>query len=105
MTGYRAAEYAQALAGFGRPTLLSECGGWILERRIPDTDWLDAMGCYPLFSCADWRGLPSALQSIADRLVSLSVVVDPFSPLSESELRECFEVVQPFKEHFVIDVA
>jgi hypothetical protein len=33
------------------------------------------------------------------------VAVDPFAALSESELRQCFDVVQPFKQHYVVDVA
>ena len=103
MIGYRSAAYAQSLSEFGRPVHLPECGGWVLEREIAGNGGRDAMGCYPLFTCANWDRLSTDLVATADRFVSLSVVIDPFAPLGDAELRELFDVVLPFKEHFVID--
>ena len=105
-TGYLHSLYSESLSEFGRPRLLPECGGWILERRIPNASELDAMGCYPLFACSDWSRLRVDLKSIGESLVSLSVVTDPFGDCDLHSLRDCFpEVVSPFKEHFVVDLS
>ena len=103
MTGYGSAAYAESLSEFGKPTHLRNSGGWVLERAIKGTDRHDAMGCYPLFTCTNWAGLSNDLGAIADRFVTLSAVIDPFAPVGEADLREAFDVVQPFKEHFVIE--
>ena len=105
MTGYTDPGYALSLAQFGMPRQLGECGGWVLERAIPESNLRDAMGCYPLFACVDWSRLSSDLDAIGTRFVTLSVAVDPFSPLGETDLRQCFDVVLPFKEHFVVEVS
>src|SRR5215510_12316622 len=106
MNGYAHADYAAALAEFGSPRLLPGCGGWILERPIPRTPYRDAMGCYPLFACPDWPRLRDDLETLGDDLVSLAVVADPFGEHDPAYLRTCFpDVVVPFKEHLVVDLA
>jgi hypothetical protein len=76
----------------------------LLERSIPDTDARDAMGCYPLFVCEDWRGLEADLEEL-DGLVSVALVTDPFGAYDEAWLRRCFrDVATPFKPHFVADL-
>lgn len=102
--GYAHALYAKSLSEFGRPLGLPRCGGWLLERKIPDFPYRDAMGCYPLFSCSDWSKLHEDLENIGDRLVSVALVTDPFGEYDEGYLKQCFGAVIPFKEHFVIDL-
>jgi len=105
-TGYLNSLYCESLSEFGRPRLLPECEGWILERRIPNASEFDAMGCYPMFACSDWSKLQVDLKSIGESLVSLSVVTDPFGEYDLHSLRDCFpEVASPFKEHFVVDLS
>ncbi|MCU1268249.1 MAG: hypothetical protein JWM21_4567 [Acidobacteria bacterium] len=105
MTGYLHAQYAQSLADFGRPTHLPESGSWILERQVPDTPYLDAMGCYPIFACEDWSRLPSDLEQLEGVVLGLSVVTDPFGEYDAALLHRCFPFrVQPFKQHFVVDL-
>src|SRR5262245_34857310 len=104
MTGYADRRYAYALSEFGAPRELSGCGGWILERPIADTGYRDAMGCYPLFACREWGQLRAALETLAGDLVALSLVTDPFGAYTEEYLQTCFDVVTPFKEHFVYDL-
>jgi hypothetical protein len=104
--GYAHTNYAASLAEFGSPLLLSASGGWILERSIPGTLHRDAMGCYPLFSCADWSRLPEDIESLSEELVSLVLVTDPFGDYTEEGLSHTFkDLVVPFKEHFVVDLA
>jgi hypothetical protein len=104
-TGYAHPSYAPALAEFGRPVLLESSGGWLLERPIPDSEALDAMGCYPLFCCPDWSGLAGDLDGLSERLVSVSLVADPLGPQSQVELEGVFDVVRPMKEHYIVDLA
>jgi hypothetical protein len=90
---------------FGSPLGLERSGGWLLERRIPASDDSDAMGCYPLFTCAHWAGLKADLDELAGRLVSVVMVVDPFAPVQKDCLTSWFDVVVPFKDHFVVDMS
>ena len=104
-TGYLHPQYAASFAEFGCHRALPRCGGWILERPTPCVGFRDAMGCYPLFACRDWSQLAADVEDMADSLVCLSVVTDPFGEYDEAQLRECFrDKVVPFKEHFCIDL-
>jgi len=105
VTGYYSREYANSLAEYGVPLELPRCKGWILKRSIPGNSAYDAMGCYPLFACQDWSKLSLDLQDLADVVVALSVVTDPFGRYDLTYLQRCFmDVVKPFKQHFVIDL-
>jgi hypothetical protein len=104
--GYAHSNYAASLAEFGAPRLLPASGGWILKRPIPGTVHRDAMGCYPLFACRDWSQLPADIETLKKEFVSLVLVTDPFGDYTEESLRRTFkDLVVPFKEHFVIDLA
>lgn len=105
MKGFAHPEYAGSLAEFGMPKELPNCGGWILERPIAGTAHRDAMGCYPLFVCRDWSQLADDLHDFRHGLVSLGLVADPFGRYDEALLRQCFDRVIPFKEHFVADLS
>jgi hypothetical protein len=105
-TGYLHPGYAQSLSEFGVPRPLGNSGGWILERRIPETSHWDSMGCYPFLACSDWSQLNSDLSAMRDRLVSFAAVLDPFGRFDETLLRETFpDRVLRFKEHFVADLS
>ena len=107
MLGYANPAYAQSLAEFGTPLELPRSGGWVLEREIPGTKLRDAMGCYPLLVCRDWKGLREDLEELAARrsLISLGVVPDLFGDHDRALLEETFgDVVIPFKEHFITDM-
>jgi hypothetical protein len=100
---YRSFAYAKSLHSLGEPIELVACGGWILKRRIPQSALYDAMGCYPLFACRDWTRLGSDLDGLGDTLVSLVVVTDPFGNYTNSLLTQTFDVVSPFKQHYVTE--
>lgn len=103
VAGYAHPGYAASLSGFGTPRTLPESGGQILERAIPGTPYRDAMSPYPLFVCENWSRLQADLYD-TEGLVSLTAVTDPFGEYDERLLHQCFDVVRPFKEHFVADL-
>lgn len=102
--GYLHAAYAGSLAEFGTPRQLPRCGGWILERQIPGTQYRDAVGPYPLFSCCDWSQLEEDVDELAGNLVSLTIVPAPFDGYDLALLERCFSHVIPFKPHYVTDL-
>jgi len=103
-TGYLHPGYAESLAEFGTLRELPFSGGWLLERTIPGTRARDAMGAYPLFACHEWSRLHLDLAGLEGELVSVSLVADPFGNYDRTLLDECFDVVIPFKQHFVADL-
>jgi hypothetical protein len=104
-TGYLHPQYAYSLCEFGKPLELPQCGGGILERPINGTPYKDAMGCYPLFTCQDWSCLHKDLEQISPTLLSLSLVTDPFSGATPDYLNQCFDIVKPFKKHYVANLS
>jgi len=102
--GYAHPRYAESLCEFGELRNLPRCGGWILARPIPGTSYKDAIGCYPLFACLDWNKLHEDLDHLGSDLVSLALVADPFSGATQTDLERCFDLVKPFKTHYVTDL-
>lgn len=102
--GYAHSGYIYSLAEFGRPLHLPSSGGWLLERRIGETSYRDAMGAYPLFSCLNWTGLPSDLNELGSELISVALAPDPFGDYDVALLQSCFDRVVAFKSHFVVDL-
>lgn len=104
--GYNHPDYAASLAEFGTPRLLPRSGGWVLERPVGGVPARDAMGCYPLFTCLDWSGLAADLAELADDLVCISLVADPFGDHRVDELRGWFtDRFLPFKQHYVAELS
>ncbi|MEM7130830.1 MAG: hypothetical protein AAF702_31185 [Chloroflexota bacterium] len=101
--GYLHRLYADAFQEFGTLHRLEQCAGWVLERQIRGTAAHDAMGLYPLFCCQDWHALAQDLDTHGERWVSLALVADPFGNYDESLLNMLFDVVLPYKEHYVAD--
>ncbi|GFO72603.1 hypothetical protein BJAS_P2988 [Bathymodiolus japonicus methanotrophic gill symbiont] len=102
--GYFHPLYAASLGEFGTSLELKESGGWLLCRSITDSSRVDAMGCYPMFSCNDWTQLPADLDTISSDLVSVTLVSDPFGNYDKGLLLSCFDRVVPLKEHYVVDL-
>ncbi len=75
-------------------------------RDIGETGESDAVGPYPLFCCADWSGLPADLEKLADDVVSVVLVIDPFGPDDLSTVAGAFSHgLVAYKNHHVIDLA
>jgi hypothetical protein len=103
--GYMNAAYAASLAEFGTPCYLERSGGWLLERKIPGTEYCDAMGPYPLFCCQDWLELGCDLSDAASKWVSVTLVSDPFGKHTPELLEQCFTQVTLYKHHFCADLS
>lgn len=103
--GYGHPDYVHSLSEWGEPMPLTQSEGWLLRRRVPNGDGEDAMGCYPLFTCANWHTLDRDLEEAGERLISVALVTDPFAPLDETQLKALFpDVMRHYKDHFVIDL-
>ena len=104
-SGYLHPSYAFSFDDRATPRELPGCRAWILERGIPGSHLRDAAGCYPLFCCGDWTRLPQDLAGLATQLVSFTLVTDPFGRFNLSDLQRTFDLVRPYKQHYVRDLA
>jgi hypothetical protein len=104
-TGFLHPLYAASLAELGVPRQLKRSGAWIVQRIIPGSSRLDAMGVYPLVLCRDWSGLAADLDEIREEVVCVGLVADPFGHYDDAYLRRCFpDLVLAFKDHYVVDL-
>jgi len=98
-------QYANSLNDYGIPLFLPKSEGWILKRKILNSEYFDGMGLYPFFGCNDWLNLEQDFQNLSEEIICLSLVTDPFGKYQKEELLEIFSAVCfPYKEHFVIDL-
>ncbi len=103
-SGYRSAQYAKAFSDVGRPCHLPRSGGWLIERAIAGTGFTDAMGLYPLFGCTDWSALADDLEAARDGWISATLVADPLGDPDEAVLKRSFDLVVPYKTHFIAEM-
>lgn len=104
LSGYCHPAYAESLAEFGTPIRLEASGASVLQRSIPGSDFVDALGTYPLLCAQDWSALATDLETLGRSCVSMTGVSDPFAPVSVEQLREYFpHVALPYKRHFVVE--
>jgi len=99
---YASAAYAAAF-GFGSIDV-EEWETALLTRPIPQTNWFDALGCYPLAVFGPSPDLKAGLERLrlAD-LVSVALVPDPVTSPAPEVLADAFEICRPFKTHYLID--
>jgi len=104
LTGYLHKNYANSFECYGKPRLLESCGGYIIERAIEGTKYHDGAGIYPMFDCQDWDNLQHDMNNINDKLISLSLVANPFGKYEHNNLQNLFtDCFFPYKTHYVID--
>jgi hypothetical protein len=103
--GYLHQSYAESFAELGTPWELRHARGWVLRRPTPLGKYYDAMGCYPLLCCGDWQRLGDDLRELQNAVISFSFVADPFGNHTPELFRSLCEVVQPYKQHYVADLA
>jgi hypothetical protein len=106
MNGYLHKAYAGSLSDNGEIIFLPHSIGWILKRKVPNFNYYDGMGIYPLFICENWDGLTKDLKEIRTELICFSIVTDPFGSFDKRSLEKEFtDIFFPFKEHFVINLS
>lgn len=105
-SGYASEQYAMSLSEFGRVLALPESDGWLLADDIPNSQFRDGVGCYPIFSCRNWRVLSRDLDALAAQLISVRIVTDPFAEATQAELHAAFpEVCYEYKQHYITDLS
>lgn len=105
-SGYASKQYAMSLSEFGRVLELPESGGWLLANEIPNSQFSDGVGCYPIFSCRNWRNLKRDLDALAAQLISVRIVTDSFADVTHAELQAAFsDVCYEYKQHYVTDLS
>ena len=99
---YATLRYAEA---FGLPTVdVPEWRTAVLVQPIPDSDWNDARGCYPLTCLGEDADLRAGLERLRSTgFVSVTLVPDPLDGPSHAALADAFEVCRPFKTHYLFD--
>jgi len=105
MTGYEHPGYVTSLSEFGSVLRLPHSEGWALRRPIVDSTESDLIGPYPLFFCQNWSRLREDLSDLAGKAVSFSIVTDLFADLKVEFLKSFFDVVVPFKKHFIAELS
>ncbi len=103
---YQLTEYAHSLAEFGSPLRLPYSQGHVLLRPVSGTELIDAVSCYPLFSCRDEADLARDLPVLREAgAVSLTLVTDPLGDMAPSILESVFpSLARPFKAHYLVDL-
>ena len=77
-------------------------GAWLQRRLIPATDFCDLVGPYPLLLCRTLSALPRDLDALdCTNLASVVFVCDPFLDEEVEAALAGFDVVRPFKTHFL----
>ncbi len=103
--GYASKQYAESFTQHGAVQHLPASDSWVIQRHIEDSPYKDAIGCYPLFSCANWDMLEEDINSFAEDIIAFSLVTDPFSQFDAHQLQALFpDVCKPFKSHFILDL-
>jgi hypothetical protein len=99
---YATVDYA---AAFGVGTIdVEEWRTALLTRPIPQTNWSDAQGCYPLVVFGKRPDLKAGLERLRQAdLVSVALVPDPITSPSPETLADAFAICRPFKTHYLID--
>jgi len=105
MEGYLHPLYAESFSEIGTPLYLPKSKGWLIKRQIPGTNYFDAMGPYPLFFCENWDVLIEDFIGLKNELVSISLVLSPFSDFPINEYQDFFEIFKVYKDHYILDLS
>ncbi len=103
MAGYRHPLYAESFSEIGTPIFLPKSRGWLIKRKIPGTDYFDAMGTYPLFFCEDWDYLVDDIISLSDELIAVSFVIGPLEVFPVNAFQNFFDVLYKYRPHYLLD--
>jgi len=105
MQGYLHPFYAQSFSEIGEPIFLPKSRGWLIKRKIPGTQYYDAMGPYPLFFCENWDDLTDDLENLKGQIISVSFVINPFPINLNDNFKYYFDVYYAYKDHYILDLS
>ncbi len=101
---YASQQYAEAFSPNYKPIGLSQSQTWILQRAIDNTDYVDAIGCYPRCVLAANVDLSKDFIMLQNQqIVSLTLINDIFFHPDLNYLQTNFDVCKPFKTHYLHD--
>jgi len=101
---YASKIYANAFLPEYQPVYLATAKTHILKRKIPGTEYFDAIGVYPLCPIAENADLEKDFLDLKkDGIISLVLVADPFFQPQLEKLQKFFSSVSPYKEHYLHD--
>lgn len=98
---YATEAYARSLPHVGEPVQVPEWDAWVIARTLPGGG-RDGVGPYPLAILPRSADIGAGLARLRRLgLVSLTLVLDTVHRPDTAELARHFEVVRPFKTHFL----
>ncbi len=103
---YASHDYAKAFAQSLEFIFLEEAKIFVVKRPIPGTSFYDAVGCYPLSPISETGNLGKDFIKLKEHnIISLVLVTDPFFSPAQDQLRDFFDHVVKFKEHYLCDLS
>lgn len=97
---YTSETYARAFTEHS-PFYLPHSQSWVLQRAIPQSPYHDITACYPRFPLFSPQALADDLKHISQQAVSFTLATDATTPIPADTLSELFDVVRPFKIHYL----
>lgn len=102
---YATLAYVQSLSLEGQPFVVPEWGTAVLSRPT-DLELADVAGSYPMTVLAPDADLEGGLHRLrGSGFVSVVLVLDDYHRPSTAALGDAFDLVRPFKTHYVVDRA
>lgn len=99
---YATEAYARTLGHIGRPVAVPEWGCSVLARPIRGGGE-DVTGCYPIATMSEDADIAGGLTRLRQLgFVSVTLTVDDFHRPSIRILEQAFDLVRPFKSHFLV---
>lgn len=103
---YASHEYAKAFAQNLEFIYLEEAKIFVVKRPIPGTSFHDAVGCYPLSPISETGDLDKDFSTLKKHnIISLVLVADTFFSPAQERLRDFFDHVVEFKEHYLCNLS
>ena len=100
---YATQAYAASLAHMGDARAVPAWDSWVIERPLAGGG-MDVCGPYPLAVIARDADLAAGLETLRHSgAVSVTLALDDFHRPELEQLRTHFDVVRPFKTHYVVD--
>jgi len=103
---YASLAYSRSIGHWGQAFEVPEWGSTVISRVIDEFDLCDAAGPYPLTVLCPKADLAGGLERLRQAgFVSVTLVLDDFHRPSLTELESGFDLVRPFKTHYIVNRA